>query len=294
MTKNEIIQANETKFSEFVYQNKVELGLKMAMNQNAALLPRTLEMERIATAAGFYVANSKGTRNDLTALSDSAKLKMIYGMQKEAMVFLEAGTDYDIVCFKKDEPTVCRNKMGWYKLIDMIKPAEIVRFVSNVATTGDELSFNPVTEEITHKMSGLRGQTVKDIIGAYAYIKFANGFEKAVFWDKSDITHSKSKSSAANGQYPQYSPWNSDSLKMVETKVIKELAKKLFVLFGRKLSPMMQGAALVDDTPIRRITTAGAIEVDDRPQPEQPQYNPSNMIEAEQEPEELNIDELPI
>ena len=47
------------------------------------------------------------------------------------------GTDYDIVPFK-GKPTIIRKKEGWFKIIDMIKPAEIVRFTSNVIVKGDD------------------------------------------------------------------------------------------------------------------------------------------------------------
>lgn len=283
MTKNEIATQNENSFADFVYQNKVEVGLAKALQQNSALLPRTLETERIAAAAGFYIANYKD--NALANLDKAGKLQMVYGMQKEAMIYLEAGTDYDIVVFK-GKPVICRKKDGWYKVIDMIKPAEIVRFVSNVATTGDTVSFNPVTEEVTHIMGGDRSQKITDIIAAYAYIKFANGFEKTVFWDKGDIDHARNLSPSKGSDF---SPWNAHAIKMVETKIVKELAKKLFTLFGRRLSPMMQSAATVDDVPVRRITDAGAIEIDDR---SEPIYTAPVAAVEIPEPDELDMNEL--
>lgn len=283
MTKNDIAVQNQTSFAEFVYQNKTEVGLLKALQQNSAIMPKTLEMERIAAAAGFYIANYKD--DTLAKLDKSAKLALVYGMQKEAMVFLEAGSDYDIVVFK-GKPVICRKKDGWYKIIDMIKPAEIVRFVSNVATTGDTISFNPVTEEVTHVMSGARGQKISDIIGAYAYVRFANGFEKTVYWDKEDIEHARNLSPSKNSDF---SPWNAHSIKMVETKVVKELAKKLFTLFGRRLSPMMQAAATVDDMPIKQITSGGGIVVDDGPEPVYIQEAPPVPVYDPLEDDELTL-----
>lgn len=286
MTKNEIATQNEATFADFVYQHNVEEALTKALEKNKALLPRTLETERIAAAAGFYIANYRD--DSLAKLDKSGKLQMIYGMQKEAMIYLEAGTDYDIVVFK-GKPVICRKKDGWYKVIDMIKPAEIVRFVSNVATTGDTVSFNPVTEEVTHIMGGKRHQNLKEIIAAYAYIRFANGFEKTVFWDQDDILHAHSLSPAKDSNF---SPWNAHSIKMVETKVVKELAKKLFTLFGRRLSPMMQAAASTDDVAVRRITPAGAIEQDyGAPEPLQ-ELPPASSASIDQETGEINMDSL--
>lgn len=282
MTKTDIATQNEANIIELADKRGVEAGIAKILQQNAALLPKTLEMERIVTAAAFYIANN----NDLMRLDKTAKLAMLYGIQKEAMVYLEAGTDYDIVVFK-NKPVVCRKKDGWYKIIDMIKPAEIVRFVSNVATTGDEINFNPVTEEVTHTMVGKRHQKIGDIIGAYAYIRFANGFEKTVFWDQEDINHARQLSPSKGSEY---SPWNAHSIKMVETKVVKELAKKLMTLFGRRLSPTMQSAANIDEQPVRRISSVGNVEIEDTQEPEYDQYQPQQPDQYESE---LNMDELP-
>lgn len=272
--KQDLVRANENELVEIVNKKGVELGVEKLLQQNMALLPKSIATNRIINAAGFYIANNK----DLMALPKEGKLQMLYGVLKEATVGLEAGLDYDILLFKS-KPTVCRNKNGWYKIIEMIKPAEIVKFVSNVATTDDEISFDPVTETIRHIPSGERGQQRKDIIAAYAFIKFSNGFEKAVFMDKNDITHLWNLSPSKNSDY---SPWNAHSIKMVKTKAVKELAKELFTIFSGRLTAALQQAVEIDEQPISRIDSAGIV-VDDAPIP-QPKPRPQVQI----------IDEEPI
>ena len=150
------------------------------MNNNS-LLPSNVAIDRIKNSAGFYISN----REDLMKLDRNGKLSMLYGVLKEAMVGCEAGTDYDIIPFK-NKPTIIRKKEGWFKIIDMIKPAEIVRFTNNVVFKGDEFEYNPVTEDIKH-IPKITSDKYEDIEYAYAYIRFANGFEKTVVMSKKDI-----------------------------------------------------------------------------------------------------------
>lgn len=260
MTKQELLQANENDIVVITNQQGVEEGMRRIIQRNMSLLPKTVETERIITSAGFYISN----RNDLLALDNSGKLKMLYGILKEAIVGNIAGEDFDIIVYG-NKPFMSRTREGWYRIIELVKPAEIVKFVVNVATTGDEISYNPATETLKHEMHGERKQTYDDIIGAYAYIKFANKFEKTVYMTKSDLDFLKSKSPSANGSKPHLSPWNSNSIRMVKTKVAKELAKELYSLFKGKLNRHIQQVAMIDDAPISRITSDGCVTLDTQP-----------------------------
>lgn len=252
--KTDLIKTNESNLVEITDKRGVEAGVEKILMQNINLLPQSVATDRIKAAAGFYIAN----KPELMELSKQGKLQMLYGVLKEAVVGCEAGTDYDIVVFKQ-KPVVCRKKEGWYKIIELIRPADIVKFVVNVATKGDQITFDPVTETITHKMDGMRGQNYADIIAAYAYVKFANGFEKAVYLDKSDIDHIRNLSPSKNSEY---SPWNAHAVKMVKTKAAKELAKELFTLFSGRLNAALQQAAMSDEEAIRNITLDGRIQGD--------------------------------
>ena len=191
-------------------------------------------------------------------LDNKGKINMLYGVLKEAMVGCEAGTDYDIIPFK-GKPTVIRKKEGWFKIIDMIKPAEIVRFTNNVVFKGDEFEWNPVTEEIKHKPK-VTSDKYDDIEYAYAYIRFANGFEKTVVLSKKDIDSIKKVSPSAGSSF---SPWISMPVKMVKTKIVKELAKELFVLFGGRLNTILSQAINSDEQVVGRIDNKGFIVNDD-------------------------------
>lgn len=255
MNKEEQLQQNKNNnLVEITDKAGVELGVEKVLMQNIALLPKNISTDKIKASAGFYISN----RDDLMKLSNVGKLQMLYGVLKEAMLGLEAGTDYDIIPFK-NKPTICRKKEGYFKIIDMIKPAEIVRFINNVITTGDEYSFNPVSGELTHEMHGERYQDFNNIIGSYAYIKFANGFESTVFLSKEDLQ--KIKDTSPSGK-SESSPWNSQSLKMVKTKTVKELAKELCTLWGNKLNSIQFNAVNSDEVSIKSVDNRGYIEND--------------------------------
>lgn len=253
MTKKEIQENEKNNMIAVVDQKGVEIAIGMLITKNNSLLPNNAAIERIKNSAGFYISN----RKDLMELNKDGKMQMLYGVLKEAMVGCEAGTDYDIVPFK-GKPVITRNKNGWYKIIDMIKPAEIIRFTNNVIFEGDEYSFNPVTEELTHVMN-TTSDKYNDIVAAYAYIKFANGFEKTVFMNKKDIDTIKKVSLSANSSF---SPWVTMPVKMVKTKVVKELAKELFTLFSGKLNRSIATAIDSDELPVSNVDSNGNISND--------------------------------
>ena len=259
---------------EIVDQNGVETGVEMVLKQNIALLPESVATDRIKASAGFYISN----RKDLMDLNKIGKLEMLYGVLKEAMLGLEAGTDYDIVPFR-GKPTVVRGKNGWFKIVDLIKPAEIVRFTNNVVTKGDDFYFNPATEELRHTLNGVRGQKFEDIEGTYAYIKFQNGFEKTVYLSKEDLQQIRDMSPSGQSDY---SPWNTNAVKMCKTKVVKELAKELCTLWSGRLTSVLNRIVESDEVSIKSIDEKGNIINDDSIYKEVP------VIEAK----EVSIDEL--
>ncbi|MFA5407985.1 MAG: recombinase RecT [Bacilli bacterium] len=281
--KEAIQQKQENELVAIVNQSGVELGVEKVLQKNIALIPHTIEIERIKASAGFYVSN----REDLMKLDNSAKLQMLYGILKEAIVGCEAGIDYDIVPFK-GKPTIIRKKEGWFKVLDLIKPAEIVRFVSNVITKGDEYSFNPVTEELHHELKGDRSQKYEDIIGAYAYVRLANGFEKTSFLSKEDLDLIKKISPSGSSEY---SPWNSNAIRMCKTKVTKELAKDLFTLFSGRVNSTLANAIESDEKAVKRIDEKGHIINDEAIYDDKPieQVEPSDF---EPKKEEVKLSEL--
>lgn len=249
-TKNDLITKQEDKYVEIISQTGVENAIEKIIMNNNSLLPSNVAIDRIKNSAGFYISN----REDLMKLDRNGKLSMLYGVLKEAMVGCEAGTDYDIIPFK-NKPTIIRKKEGWFKIIDMIKPAEIVRFTNNVVFKGDDFEYNPVTEDIKHTPK-VTSDKYEDIEYAYAYIRFANGFEKTVVMSKKDIDSIKKVSPSAG---TSFSPWTSMPIKMVKTKVVKELAKELFTLFSGRVNSALSQAINSDEQVVSRVDNKGYI-----------------------------------
>ena len=253
MNKEDIKNQENNDLIRIADQSGVETAIETLINKNASLLPKDVATQRIVNSAGFYISH----RKDLMDLDRNGKLDMLYGVLKEAMVGCEAGTDFDIIPFK-GKPVISRKKEGWYKIIDLIKPAEIIRFTNNVIFRGDEYSFNPVTEELTH-IPKVTSDRYDDIVGAYAYIKFENGFEKTIFMTKKDLDAIKRVSPSANSTY---SPWVSMPVKMVKTKVVKELAKELNTLFGGRVNHALSQAVESDEISVKEVDVNGNIEND--------------------------------
>ena len=167
---------------------------------------------------------------------------------------LDNGLQVYIVPFK-NKPVVCRKKEGWYKIIDLIKPAEIVRFTTNVIVKGDNYKYNPVTEELHHEML-TTSDKYEDIVASYAYIRFANGFEKTVFMTKKDLDAIRRVSPSASSAY---SPWTTQTMKMVKTKTVKELAKELFTLFSAKVNSTLARAIDSDEEAVEKLDSRGNV-----------------------------------
>lgn len=292
-TKQGLIQQQETNMVQLMDQSGIENAIDKLILKNNSLLPKNIVIDRIKNSAGFYVAN----RDDLMKLDKDGKMQLLYGVLKEAMLGCEAGTDYDIVPFK-GKPVVCRKKEGWYKIIDMIKPAEIIRFTTNVIFKGDEYDWNPVTEELTHKKL-VDSDKYQDIEGAYCYIKFQNGFEKTIFMSRKEIDAIKKVSPSASSAF---SPWNTMVTKMVKTKCVKEMAKELFTLYSNKINSVLAQAVDADETSIQRVDTVGNIVTDktvyeemDNEIIEQDDVVEAEKVEEKQQNEisrEVNIDEI--
>lgn len=277
MNKQDIEKQEEQGLIALVDQSGVELAIDKLIGKNNSLLPNNIVIDRIKNSAGFYISN----RDDLMALPPKEKLSMLYGVLKEAMVGCEAGIDYDIVPFK-NKAVICRKKEGWFKVLDLIKPAEIVRFTSNVILKDDKYKFNPVTEELVHEMI-TTSDKYEDIVASYAYIKFANGFEKTVFLTKKDLDAIKKVSPSASSSY---SPWTTQTMKMVKTKTVKELAKELFTLFSGRVNSAIAKAVDIDEQAIKRVDEKGNIIEDGTV------YEIKNIETQPVEEKEVNITEL--
>ena len=271
--KNKLVEQEENKYIEIIDQTGVESAIEKLVMKNNSLLPNNVVIDRIKASAGFYISN----REDLMKLDRDGKMQMLYGVLKEAMVGCEAGADYDIVPFK-GKPVFSRKKEGWFKIIDMIKPAEIIRFTNNVVFKGDEFEYNPVTEDLKHTPK-VTSDRYDDIEYAYAYIRFQNGFEKTVVLSKKDIESIKKVSPSAN---TSFSPWTTMPVKMVKTKVVKELAKELFTLFSGRVNAILSQAINSDETSVNKVDNKGYIVNDNTI------YKDANFEEKDKKPKSLD------
>jgi hypothetical protein len=76
---------------------------------------------------------------------------------------------------------------------------------------------------------------------------------------KKDIDVIKKVSPSATSSY---SPWVTMPVKMVKTKVVKEMAKELFTLFSSKVNYILAQAINNDENSISRIDNKGNIKND--------------------------------
>ena len=278
-TRQDLIKREEENMVQLMDQAGIESAIDKLISKNNSLLPANVAIERIKNSAGFYIAN----REDLMKLDKNAKLQMLYGIIKEAMVGCEAGTDFDIVPFK-GKPVTIRKKEGWYKIIDMIKPAEIIRFTTNIIFSGHNYEFNPVTEELFHKKI-VDSDKYQDIEAAYCYIEFKNGFRKTIFMTKKDIDTIKKVSPSGN---TSFSPWTTMPVKMVKTKCVKEMAKELFTLFSGKVNSVLAQAINSDENSVSNINKKGYIENDKIIYSEE--YDTSSIEEQNEIEDDSNIE----
>ena len=252
--KQQLIQKENDNMVQLLDQSGVESAIEKLVSKNNSLLPENVVIDRIKNSAGFYISD----REDLMKLNKTAKLQMLYSVLKEAMVGCEAGTDYDIVPFK-GKPVTIRKKEGWYKIIDMVKPADIVVFTNGVIYKGDNYKWNPVTEKLEITDAQNYSNEYKNIEGAYCHIEFANGFKKTIFMSKIEIDTIRKVSPSAN---TSFSPWTTMPVKMVKTKCVKEMAKELFTLFSGKVNSVLAQAINSDENSVENIDIKGNIKND--------------------------------
>lgn len=279
-TKQALIKKEEENMVMLMDQSGIENAIDKLVLKNNSLLPANVVVDRIKNSAGFYVSN----REDLMKLDKNAKMQMLYSILKEAMVGCEAGTDFDIVPFK-GKPVTIRKKEGWYKIIDMIKPADIITFTNGIVYKGDDYNWNPVTEELI--INGVQHYSEKyaDIEGAYCHIKFANGFKKTIFMSKVEIDTIKKVSPSGN---TAFSPWTTMPAKMVKTKCVKEMAKELFTLFSAKVNSVLAQAIENDENSVTSVDNKGNIQSDQYIYSEDYSQEPIEQVE-EIEAEEITV-----
>ena len=100
---------------------------------------------------------------------------------------------------------------------------------------------------------------------------------------KKDIDIIKKVSPSATSSF---SPWVTMPVKMVKTKVVKEMAKDLFTLFSSKVNYVLAQAIDNDETAIQRVEKNGNIKKDDFV------YSDEYTVQTENEEDKKEIKEV--
>lgn len=159
-------------------------------------------------------------------------------------------------------------RSGQYKRLNVVEVKE-----------GELINWDPLTEEITIKM--IEDETERETaetIGYYAYFRYVNGFEKALYWSRDKMEQHALKYSAGYKndvkKGTEHTFWAKDFDSMAKKTMLRQLISKWGVM-----SVEMQNAYIAD----------GAV-LDKEGNPES--YSDDNMIEAEFDTSQLNNEEL--
>ena len=147
-------------------------------------------------------------------------------------------------------------RSGQYKRLNVVEIKE-----------GELLNWDPLTEEITIKM--IEDETERETaetIGYYAYFRYVNGFEKALYWSKDKMKQHAMKYSAGYAsdvnKGTSYTFWAKDFDAMAKKTMLRQLISKWGVM-----SVEMQTAYEADNHIINADGT--------------PDYETNTMIDAD-------------
>lgn len=148
-------------------------------------------------------------------------------------------------------------RSGQYKRLNVIEIKE-----------GELLGWDPLTEEINVKfIDDDATREATETVGYYAYFRYVNGFEKAIYWTKDKMKQHAMKYSAgyANDvkKGTSFTFWAKDFDSMAKKTMLRQLISKWGVM-----SVEMQNAYIAD---------GAVIDKDGNPE----SYSDDNMIEAE-------------
>lgn len=159
-------------------------------------------------------------------------------------------------------------RSGQYKRLNVVEIKE-----------GELINWDALTEEITIKM--IEDETERETaetIGYYAYFRYVNGFEKALYWSKDKMKQHALEYSAGYAsdvnKGTSYTFWAKDFDAMAKKTMLRQLISKWGVM-----SVEMQNAYIAD---------GAVLDKDGNPE----SYSDDNMIEAEFDTSQLNNEEL--
>lgn len=279
--RNATIMQNKPKFSAMLQTNAFQKSLHNAMGN-----PKDIQK---FTAAITSVVSTNPQIEECEASTILSAALCGHSLQLPPSPQLG---QYYMVPFKdrKNKRTVATFVLGYRGYIQLaIRSGQYKRLNVMEIKEGELIDWDPLTEEIKIKMiSDEAARESAETIGYYAYFRYVNGFEKAIYWTKDKMKQHALKYSKGYAsdieKGTSYTFWAKDFDSMAKKTMLRQLISKWGVM-----SVEMQNAYIAD----------GAV-IDKAGNPES--YSDENMIEAEfissqpNDSEEINhpqIDEDP-
>ena len=130
--------------------------------------------------------------------------------------------------------------MGYKGLIQLAqRSGQVTRLNAGEIYESQYKGFNPLTEDLEVDMTAIPKENEK-VVGYFAFMRLANGFEKTVFWTKERVqAHGKKYSQSYSSKY---SPWQSDFDAMARKTVLKHMLSTY-----APLSTELQDAIVADN-----------------------------------------------
>ena len=172
-------------------------------------------------------------------------------------------------------------QIGYKGLIQLAqRSGQVTRLNAGEVYESQYKGFNPLTEDLEVDMTAIPKEKEK-VVGYFAFMRLANGFEKTVFWTKERVqAHGKKYSQSFSSKY---SPWQSDFDAMARKTVLKHMLSTY-----APLSTELQEAIVADneDSKISEVKETKDIT------PQEPE-NLSDLLGAPEEAKETK-DATPI
>jgi len=165
-------------------------------------------------------------------------------------------------------------QIGYKGLIQLAqRSGQVTRLNAGEVYESQYKGFNPLTEDLEVDMYATPKENEK-VVGYFAFMRLANGFEKTVFWTKERVqAHGKKYSQSFSSKY---SPWQSDFDAMARKTVLKHMLSTY-----APLSTELQEAIVADneDSKISEVKETKDIT------PQEPE-NLSDLLSAPEEAEQ--------
>ena len=165
-------------------------------------------------------------------------------------------------------------QIGYKGLIQLAqRSGQVTRLNAGEVYESQYKGFNPLTEDLELDMYAAPKENEK-VVGYFAFMRLANGFEKTVFWTKERVqAHGKKYSQSFSSKY---SPWQSDFDAMARKTVLKHMLSTY-----APLSTELQEAIVADNEDSKISETKETKDIT----PQEPE-NLSDLLSAPEETEQ--------